>query len=83
MTPTAPARKAAEEIIDLFAYLPGAQVPNLETVAEAVQAAITESEADLIEAAKSALHYMRLHKYADQAWADDVEAALRKRGIEI
>jgi hypothetical protein len=27
-------------------------------------------------AARAALHYMLLHKYADQAWADDLEAAI-------
>lgn len=27
-------------------------------------------------AASAALHYMRLHNYADQAWADDLEAAI-------
>lgn len=30
----------------------------------------------LLAAARAALHYMRLHKYADQAWADDLEAAI-------
>ena len=30
----------------------------------------------LLKAASAALHYMRLHKYADQAWADDLEAAI-------
>ena len=30
------------------------------------------------KAAQAALNYMRLHKYADQAWADDLEAALNK-----
>ena len=30
----------------------------------------------LLKAASAALHYMRLHKYADQAWADDLEAAM-------
>ena len=33
---------------------------------------------ELMAAAKSALHYMRLHKYADQSWADDLEAAIAK-----
>ena len=33
---------------------------------------------DLLSAAKAALHYMRLHKYADQAWADDLAAAIAK-----
>lgn len=33
---------------------------------------------ELLESAKQALHYMRLHKYADQAWADDLEAAIAK-----
>lgn len=32
----------------------------------------------LLQAARNALHYMRLHKYADQAWADDLEAAIVK-----
>lgn len=31
---------------------------------------------ELLRAAIAALHYMRLHKYADQAWADDLEAAI-------
>lgn len=31
---------------------------------------------ELLAAAQAALHYMRLHKYADQAWADDLEAAI-------
>ena len=30
----------------------------------------------LYQAASEALDYMRLHKYADQAWADDLETAL-------
>lgn len=34
--------------------------------------------ADLIEKAEAALHYMRLHRYADQAWADDLAAALAR-----
>lgn len=33
---------------------------------------------ELLEAAQKALHYMRLHKYADQAWTDDLEAAIAK-----
>ncbi len=33
---------------------------------------------DLLEASKAALEYMRLHKYADQAWADDLEWAIAK-----
>lgn len=33
---------------------------------------------ELLEAAENALHYMRLHKYADQAWADDLDAAIKK-----
>ena len=36
------------------------------------------SHDDLLAASKAALHYMRLHKYADQAWADDLEAAIAK-----
>lgn len=37
--------------------------------------------AELIEKSAAALHYMRLHKYADQAWADDLaEALARVRG---
>ena len=32
--------------------------------------------AALEAAARNALHYMRLHKYADQSWADDLERAL-------
>lgn len=32
----------------------------------------------LLEAAQNALHYMRLHKYADKAWADDLEAAIQE-----
>lgn len=31
---------------------------------------------ELLQSASAALHYMRLHKYADQAWADDLEAAI-------
>lgn len=31
---------------------------------------------ELLKAASAALHYMRLHKYADQTWADDLEAAI-------
>ena len=31
---------------------------------------------ELLNAASAALHYMRLHQYADQAWADDLEAAI-------
>ena len=31
---------------------------------------------ELLQSARAALHYMRLHKYADQAWADDLEAAI-------
>lgn len=33
---------------------------------------------ELLEAAEKALHYMRLHKYADQAWADDLASAIKK-----
>ena len=33
---------------------------------------------DLLDAAEKALHYMRLHKYADQAWADDLASAIAK-----
>ena len=33
---------------------------------------------ELLEAAEKALHYMRLHKYADQAWADDLASAISK-----
>jgi len=31
---------------------------------------------DLLTAARAALQYMRMHKYADQAWADDLESAI-------
>lgn len=34
--------------------------------------------AELIEKSAAALHYMRLHKYADQAWSDDLAAALAR-----
>jgi hypothetical protein len=30
----------------------------------------------LLAAAQAALHYMRLHQYADQAWADDLATAI-------
>lgn len=33
---------------------------------------------ELLKAASAALHYMRLHKYADQVWADDLAAAIAK-----
>lgn len=33
---------------------------------------------ELLEAAEKALQYMRLHKYADQAWADDLASAIAK-----
>lgn len=33
---------------------------------------------ELLAAAQNALHYMRLHKYADKAWADDLEAVIAK-----
>ena len=33
---------------------------------------------ELLEAAEKALSYMRLHKYADKAWADDLESAINK-----
>jgi len=35
---------------------------------------------ELVSAASKALNYMRMHNYADQAWADDLEAALKKAG---
>lgn len=31
---------------------------------------------ELLAAAKAALHYMRLHKYADREWADGLAAAI-------
>jgi len=34
--------------------------------------------AELIETSAAALQYMRLHRYADQAWADDLAAALAR-----
>ena len=34
--------------------------------------------ADLIETSAAALQYMRLHRYADQSWADDLAAALAR-----
>lgn len=43
--------------------------------------ALTEARAavaELIEKSAVALHYMRLHKYADQAWADDLAEALAR-----
>ena len=36
---------------------------------------------ELLDAAEKALAYMRAHKYADQALADDVEAAIRKATV--
>lgn len=33
---------------------------------------------ELLTASKSALAYMRLHKYADQSWADDLDRAIAK-----
>ena len=33
---------------------------------------------ELLEAAEKALHYMRLHKYADQAWAEDLASSIKK-----
>lgn len=45
--------------------------PNRDADAKLIAAA-----PGLLAAARAALHYMRLHKYADQAWADDLEAAI-------
>lgn len=39
---------------------------------------LADERDELLQAAKAALHYMRLHKYADQAWADDLERAIAK-----
>ncbi len=41
-------------------------------------ASLIEAAPDLLIAGKNALSYMRLHKYADQAWADDLEKAINK-----
>lgn len=54
-----------------------ASIPYLDDEARA-NARLIAAAPDLMEAAKNALHYMRLHRYADQAWADDLEAAVRK-----
>lgn len=45
--------------------------PNRDADARLIAAA-----PELLAAARAALHYMRLHKYADQAWADDLESAI-------
>lgn len=45
--------------------------PNRDADAKLIAAA-----PGLLAAARAALHYMRLHKYADQAWANDLEAAI-------
>lgn len=45
--------------------------PNRDADARLIAAA-----PELLKAASAALHYMRLHKYADQAWADDLAAAI-------
>ena len=45
--------------------------PNRDADAKLIAAA-----PGLLAAARAALHYMRLHKYADQSWADDLEAAI-------
>lgn len=45
--------------------------PNRDADARLIAAA-----PELLKAASAALHYMRLHKYADQVWADDLEAAI-------
>jgi hypothetical protein len=45
--------------------------PNRDANARLIAAA-----PELLKAASAALHYMRLHKYADQAWADDLAAAI-------
>jgi len=36
---------------------------------------------ELLKAARAALHYMRMHKYADQAWADDLGAVIDKAKV--
>jgi len=48
--------------------------PRAETEIERLR----QQRDELLQAAKAALHYMRLHKYADQAWADDLERAIAK-----
>jgi len=54
-------------------------IPAANAILDLINSAVNATGHDekLKEAAKSALHYMRLHKYADQAWADDLEAAIR------
>ena len=47
--------------------------PNRDADARLIAAA-----PDLLKAARAALHYMRLHKYADQAFANDLESAIAK-----
>lgn len=47
--------------------------PNRDENAQLIAAA-----PELLAAARAALFYMRLHKYADQAWADDLEAAIAR-----
>lgn len=47
--------------------------PNRDADARLIAAA-----PDLLKAARAALHYMRLHKYADQVWANDLESAIEK-----
>ena len=44
----------------------------------AANAHLIAAAPELLEAAEKALHYMRLHKYADQAWADDLASAISK-----
>lgn len=39
-------------------------------------AKLVASAPELLAAARAALHYMRIHKYADQSWADDLEAVI-------
>ena len=59
-----------------------------ETLWDAAQRVLSERDRfrvrlnELRIAAQAALHYMRLHKYADQAWADDLEAALDQATIK-
>lgn len=63
--------------VDVLAVLRGARddvcADRLIEYCDAVAAV-----ARLIETSAAALQYMRLHQYADQAWADDLAAALAR-----
>ena len=49
--------------------------PAVETRANAC---LVAAAPELLGAAEKALSYMRLHRYADEAWADDLAAAINK-----